>query len=120
MESMPLVLIVDDDDGVREVVEMMLSEEGFEVVSAANASVASDTLKHFKVDLALVDCVLPRTSGRALAEELGLMGVPVILMSGNRAVIEQQVVSKQAHFLPKPFGSVDLLAMIDLVRTPKG
>lgn len=55
----PSVLIVDDDDHVREVVAAMLEEAGFKVAAAASGWDALDLIEHHEFDLAVVDVGLP-------------------------------------------------------------
>ena len=85
---MPTILLVDDDAGIRQVLEDGLSEAGFEVISAADTTVARQQLeRHPGVDLCLVDLVMPGPDGAAFARVVKdqTPDRPVILMTGYYA-----------------------------------
>lgn len=85
---MPTILLVDDDNGIRQVLEDGLSEAGFEVISAADTAMACQQLqRHPGVDLCLVDLVMPGLDGVAFARLIKdrMPDRPVILMTGYYA-----------------------------------
>lgn len=86
MEVERTVLVVDDDE-CREVLSELLSDEGFSVLAASDGAEARAVLSRHRVDLVLLDIVMPQTSGLELLGELrqihGPAELPVIMMSSK-------------------------------------
>jgi DNA-binding response OmpR family regulator len=115
---MPTVLVVDDMLEIRELLESALKDWGHEAILAANAAVARDLAERRRIDLALVDCILPTGSGFSLATRLKSAGVPVILMSGDPNAM-RQLVAFGCPYLCKPFHLSELRALIiDTMAAP--
>ncbi|MDC3416789.1 response regulator [Aquibacillus salsiterrae] len=78
------VMIVDDQLGIRLLLEEIVKSDGHEVVSLENAKEALDTLQTTNPDLLIVDFKLPIMDGHALIAKLEEQGkyIPTILMSG--------------------------------------
>jgi len=85
---MPRVLIVDDSTAILEVLEMLLSDEGYDVVCCADPYEAIRLAEQQPIDLLLTDIVMPDLSGTAVAERIRTIhpDLPVILMSGYHDV----------------------------------
>jgi excisionase family DNA binding protein len=83
----PLVLIVDDDDGVRAFVRANLELEGYTVREAASAEEGLALLEEQLPDLILLDVMMPQVDGwemlRLLHERHGVGSIPVIMFSGQ-------------------------------------
>ena len=105
----PVVLIVDDDERVREYVRVNLEMEGYAVREAGNAEEGLGVLEEVSPDLILLDVMMPEVDGwemlRQIQERFGVGALPVIVFSGQvdeRAVDEAS--SRGARgFLGKPF-----------------
>ena len=105
----PLVLIVDDDERVREYVRVNLEAEGYVVREAASADEGLEALGEQSPDLILLDVMMPQVDGwemlRRVQEHTGVGAIPVIMFSGK--VDEQgaaEARSRGAHgFIGKPF-----------------
>lgn len=111
---MAMVLLVDDDAGVRQMLEDTLSDAGFEVVSAADAVTACQQLeRHPSVDLCLVDLVMPGLDGAAFARlaKQKAPDRPVILMTGYYAA-GIRASDLADSILYKPFDTDKLVAEI--------
>lgn len=78
---MKTILVVDDDDAIRMLIEMELTEEGYRVLTAANAQDALKLVKSEQLDLVVLDIRMPGMDGlEALPRILGLKeGLKVIL-----------------------------------------
>jgi signal transduction histidine kinase len=77
----PVVLVVDDEPGVRAVTERILRREGYEVLSAVSADDARLVVAGRPIDLLLTDVVMPKESGPELVRSLA-RPMPVVFMSG--------------------------------------
>ncbi len=112
----PLVLIVDDDDRVREYVRVNLELEGYSVREAASAAEGLAALEEEPPDLILLDVTMPEMDGwemlRRVQEQHGVDSIPVIMFSGQ---VEEGSANAAAsrgakEFLGKPFDPQQLIA----------
>jgi excisionase family DNA binding protein len=117
--SGPLVLVVDDDPGVRQVVRANLEAEGYAVREAGSAGEGLASLEEEPPDLLLLDVMMPEVDGwemlRRVQERFGVGAVPVLVFSGT---VEERSVDDAAArgargFLGKPF---DLQQLIDQAK----
>ncbi len=113
-ESGPLVLIVDDDDKLREFVRVNLEMEGYTVREAASAREGLEALEEQSPDLVLLDVMMPEMDGwemlRQLHERHGVGAIPVIVFSGQVEEDAGDVVSRGAEaFIGKPFSPQTLI-----------
>jgi excisionase family DNA binding protein len=107
--SGPLVLIVDDDESLREYVRVNLEAEGYEVREAGSAEDALTALGEQSPDLILLDVMMPQVDGwetlRRIQEHTGVGAIPVIMFSGKvdeESAAEAESRGAQA-FIGKPF-----------------
>ena len=109
------VLLVEDEEGVRVLARTILQKFGYHVLEAQNPGDALLLCEQHasSIDLLLTDVVMPRTSGRKLAERLLLLrpGMKVLFMSGytDDAVVRHGIQDSTIAFLQKPI-TPDLLA----------
>jgi excisionase family DNA binding protein len=105
----PLVLLVDDDEKVRELVRVNLEFEGYVVREAASADEGLAAIEEAKPDLLLLDVMMPHIDGwemlRRVQEQYGAGSIPVVMFSGK---VDEQAqalaASSGAHgFVGKPF-----------------
>jgi CheY-like chemotaxis protein len=113
------ILIVDDEVGILDLLELVLEDEGYQVLRAGNATEALAALERERPDLLLLDNMMPGMSGAALMEHararLG-WAVPVILMS---AAPPGPLHPPPSAYLPKPFDLDAPLALAaDLLPAP--
>lgn len=112
------ILVVEDEEGSRELATTILEENGYVVLKAASAHEALDLLKskHEQLNLVLSDVALPDYSGIRLADELLSMdaGLPVVLSSGYTDGKSQWPVIKERgfRFIQKPYSLADLLRTV--------
>lgn len=113
--SGPLVLIVDDDERVREYVRVNLQMEGYAVREAANAEEGLAVLEEVSPDLVLLDVMMPEVDGwemlRRVQERHGVGAIPVVMFSGKvdeNAGAEATARGAQG-FLGKPFDPQQLI-----------
>jgi hypothetical protein len=100
------IMLVEDDERVRELVRLMLESKGYRVLAAAGAEEA-ERLCTRDVDLLLTDVVMPEVNGRVLAERLSATApaMRILFMSGysDEAVYRHGEISPNAAFIEKPF-----------------
>jgi excisionase family DNA binding protein len=111
----PLVLIVDDDDRLREYIRVNLEMEGYAVREAGSADEGLNVLEESTPDLVLLDVMMPHVDGwemlRRVQERHGVGGIPVIMFSGKldeRGAAEATSRGAQG-FIGKPFNPQDLI-----------
>lgn len=113
-----LVLIVDDDEFQRKLLERMLGSAGFETISAASAVEALAAVARRRPDLVLMDVELPDFDGVQATSRIkaveGQAGIPVLMITGhsNKDVIFSSVMAGSAGFLVKPFDKTVLLEKV--------
>lgn len=114
------VLVVEDEAVVCELAAEALVDEGYRVLTAADADEAQAILERETVDLLFTDIDLARnTNGIALARRARsrLPGLPVIYTSGGRAALAPSEAVTASVFVPKPYRPSQLVAAAnDLLR----
>jgi CheY-like chemotaxis protein len=112
------VLVVDDNDGIRELVVRALSRHGYHVESAADAAEAHNRIRAMGAlpDLLLADIVMPGASGVDLVRDIGEGQTRVLFMSGysQRAIPDVVAVG---GLLEKPFTVNELLRAVEQALT---
>lgn len=109
---MKTILIVDDDMNIGNMLEEILTKEGYHVIRAYSGTEALLVLNASKPDLILLDLMLPGISGEeALAR---MKGTPVIVMSAKADVNckVELLLDGAADYVTKPFSTKELLARI--------
>ena len=110
------ILIVDDDDRLREYLRVNLEMEGYDVREAASADEGLDALDEEPPDLILLDVMMPRVDGwemlRRVRERHGLDAIPVVMFSGRVDEQEQAAAEERGAqaFIGKPFDPQQLIA----------
>ncbi|MEP6781461.1 MAG: PAS domain S-box protein [Gemmatimonadaceae bacterium] len=106
------VLVVEDEDGVRELVRRLLTQQGYTVLMATNADEALEVFRREPIDALLTDVVMPGGSGPELARSLRQErpDLKVIYMSGytEDAIVHRGVIGADIDFLHKPFTAASL------------
>ena len=111
------ILIVDDEMGIRELLSEILTDEGYDVSVAENASAAQSYREAIQPDLVLLDIWMPDTDGISLLKHWAasrLLTMPVVMMSGH-GTIDTAVEATRigaVGFLEKPIALKKLLVTI--------
>ncbi len=122
-QSGRLVLVVDDDERLREFIRVNLEMDGFTVREASNAAEGLAALEEESPDLILLDVMMPGMSGwdmlQRVQEQHGVGTIPVIMFSGQVDVPADQAAERGAQvFLGKPVDPQQLIeATKRLIRT---
>jgi len=112
------ILVVDDENDIRELVEQILTDEGFSVITAANGKAARESQIQHNPDLILLDIWMPDIDGISLLKEWSLAGVlhcPVVMMSGH-GTVETAVEATRlgaSDFIEKPLSMAKLLSTVN-------
>lgn len=109
------VLVVDDNTGIQELLDMGLSSLGFEVVCAANAAEGIAKFLETRPDAVLVDVLMPGMDGYELCQRLReLTDVPIIIVSAlrNEAEIIKGLDAGADDYVTKPFSVNELTARL--------
>jgi signal transduction histidine kinase/HAMP domain-containing protein/ActR/RegA family two-component response regulator len=104
-----VILVVEDEEGVRNAVLEMLKKQGYSVLGADNAGEALLICQQYKdtIHLLLTDVVMPKVSGPELAKRLGAFHpeMKVLYMSGytSNAIVHHGVLDREVNYIQKPF-----------------
>ncbi|HEV8247753.1 MAG TPA: response regulator [Polyangiaceae bacterium] len=115
------ILVVDDSPTIRKVVKSILEARAYETVLAEDGQDALEMLGHEKIDLVLLDFVMPRMNGYQFCRELRahpeLKNLPVVLMSAKGDKIRGQFVQQTGatDAITKPFDARGLVAVVEAV-----
>ncbi len=111
-----LIMIIDDEAGVRELLADALKLAGFETVAAADAMAAQTLLRTVKPDLLIVDINMPLMDGFEFIERLRGNGdnTPALMLSarGDRADITRGLTLGADDYVTKPFGLEELVLRV--------
>jgi len=109
------ILVVDDDDRIRELVKEYLDDNGFIVSTGNSAEEAKIRLQYFKFDLIVLDVMMPGQSGFELTQEIKKKSnVPIILLTA-KGEVENRIHGLELgadDYLGKPFEPKELLLRI--------
>jgi CheY-like chemotaxis protein len=103
------ILVVEDEDAVRQLVSRVLQRRGYTVLTASTPAEAVEISQRETqaIDLLISDVVLPQMSGRVLSEQIvaNQPGIKVLYMSGytDNAIVHHGVLDAGTPFLQKPF-----------------
>ena len=124
VEDSPRVLIVDDDDVIRNLLGELLDGEGYAVEAAANGKEALAVLQRWRPDTILLDLMMPKMDGwRFRAEQqrqADVADVPVVILSAAHELERHAATLGAAAVVRKPFELdilLDTLARLTM-RTP--
>ncbi len=109
------ILVVDDDDGIRDLVKKYLNENNFLITTAKNSEDASKKIDIVKFDLIILDIMMPGKTGlQFLSENKKKLNTPVILLTAKgepKERIEGLEIGAD-DYLPKPFEPKELILRI--------
>jgi two-component system OmpR family response regulator len=112
-------LVVDDDESIRELLSLLLNEEGYELRKAGGGREALDVMRHWRPDLIVLDLHLQDMDSRTFRAEQrrkGLADVPVLVLTADPAPDLHAEAS--AAVLPKPFDVEELLESVRRLTGP--
>lgn len=112
---MNTILVVDDDSHIRKLIRIYLEKNQFSVLEAPDGQEALDILSHTKVDLAIVDVMMPRIDGIELTEDIrSYLDIPILMVTA-KGESKDKVRGFNAgsdDYLVKPFDPVELILRV--------
>ncbi len=115
---MTRVLVVEDEDSIRDAVSFMLRKEGYEVITAADGIAAVNAYERENVELILLDLMLPGMSGTDVCRQIRqTSSVPIIMLTAKDSEIDKVVGLELGadDYVTKPFSTRELTARIKAV-----
>jgi two-component system OmpR family response regulator len=116
MKPLAKILVVDDDDEIRSLLQVVLTREGFEVEQARDAAAARRILAARKaIDLIILDVMMPGEDGLTFCENLRETGdIPILMISARSFSVDRSIGLEAGadDYLPKPFERRELVARV--------
>ena len=122
MDNLSHILVVDDDDRIRNLLREYLKEKNFLVSTAQNSEEAKTKLGHFKFDLIVLDVMMPGQSGYELTKEIKDQNCPPIILLTAKGEVENRIKGLELgadDYLGKPFEPKELLLRINNIISKK-
>ena len=118
MSEPPRVLVVDDDAGIRDLLDLALTNAGYAVALAEDGAAALAMVEAVAPDVILLDMRMPVLDGWAFTEAYRRPGrrVPIVVMTAVRDAPERAAQIAATAYLAKPFDLADLLACVAQYR----
>jgi len=117
------LLVVDDDDRIRDLLKQYLSRAGFRVTTAADAAAARKLLEMLDFDLLILDVMMPGEDGLSLTRWVRKRGATPVLILTARGLADERIegLSQGADdYLPKPFEPQELLLRAEAILRRTG
>jgi len=116
---MRTILVIDDDDSLRDTIGVLLEQEGFRAILESDGKAGFERALATKPDLILVDLRLPTMSGTEVCKQLraARISTPIIVLSAIGEEIDKVLLLEIGadDYVVKPFGTRELLARIRAV-----
>lgn len=112
------ILLVDDDAALLEVTSIVLASEGYKVLTAEDGAEALRVVGQERLDLVVLDVMLPRTSGFEVLQKIrGQSDVPVVMLTAKSQSVDKVVGLELGadDYITKPFDTKELLARIKAI-----
>lgn len=115
---MKKILVIDDEAAIRDLIELVLKRENYNVKTAENGAIGLMEVNSFQPDLILLDLMLPDYSGYELCREIVKKStIPVIMLSAKNETIDKVLGLELGaeDYITKPFDNRELIARIKVV-----
>lgn len=117
---MPNILIIDDNDDLRETLVVLLEDQGYSVASASDGDSGVDAFDRTRPDLVLTDVIMPKSDGveairriRAIEPSARIIAMSGGSMAGNDYQLRMAKQAGAMEVLTKPFEVDDLVAIVE-------
>ena len=119
MKSSVSILIVDDEEMMRTLLNRILSREGYKIRSAEDGVVALEVLKAEKVDIIISDMKMPRMDGfellKIVKNEYPKIGVIIMTAYGDTYTVKDALLLGADEYITKPFKSYEISLVVERV-----
>ena len=118
MESSPHILVVDDNREIRDLLARFMTKHGFRVTTAADGKAMRKVLEGSRIDLIVLDLMLPGEDGLTLCRELRAKSTTPIVMLTAMGEETDRIIGLEMgadDYVPKPFNPRELLARVKAV-----
>ena len=115
MVKIPHILVVDDDDRIRNLLKEYLNDNNFMISTAQDANDAKIKLKHFKYDVIVLDVMMPGQDGYSLTKEIRTKNNQPIILLTAKGEVENRIKGLEFgadDYISKPFEPKELLLRI--------
>lgn len=119
---MSTILIVEDEEPIRELIKMNLAMAGYETLEAADGEEALQLINKEKIDLIILDLMLPKYDGFELLPKITSKDIPTIILTA-RDRLQDKIKGLEMgadDYITKPFEAIELLARIKSVLRRAG
>ncbi|MDX8366299.1 response regulator transcription factor [Cytobacillus sp. IB215665] len=109
------ILVADDDNHIRQLITLYLEQAGFKVIQASNGRDAWGKLEEYKINLAIVDIMMPYKDGWELTEEIKeFFDIPVLMVTARGESQDKLKGFKKGtdDYLVKPFDPLEMVARV--------
>lgn len=117
------LLLADDSITIQKVVELVLSEEDFQIKAVSNGQDALDQMETFRPDIVLADIEMPQVNGYQLCERIkqnsATSHIPVLLLAGAFEPLDDDLANNVGAdgYIIKPFESQELISKVNAALT---
>jgi two-component system phosphate regulon response regulator OmpR len=122
-DDAPHILVVDDDQRIRDLLARFLQENGFRVSTAEDAASARASMRGLAFDLIILDVMMPGETGMEFARDLReASGIPIIMLTA-RSEAEDRISGLEIgvdDYMPKPFEPRELLLRVNNILKRRG
>jgi CheY-like chemotaxis protein len=115
------VLVVEDDDSIRDLVDLVLTSAGFEVLTASDGAAALQVVRAARPDLVLLDMRMPVMDGWEFARRYRAgpkPHAPIVVVTAARDAAQRAAEIDANGFLGKPFDMAELVALVRHLARP--
>lgn len=117
------ILVVEDENTLREALAYLLKKEGYQVTEAADGEIALSKFESSDIDLIILDLMLPGISGTEVCKRIRkVSNVPIIMLTAKDAEIDKVVGLEIGadDYITKPYSTSELLARMKAVLRRQG
>lgn len=110
------ILVVDDEAQIRKVIRLLLEKKGYSIIEAGDGASAVDIVGKEKIDLIIMDIMMPSMSGVEATAEIRKSSVIPILFLTARSLVGDKMSAYEAggdDYLVKPFSSFELVMKVE-------
>lgn len=109
------ILVVDDDDEIRNLLEICLTNEGFSVVKAFDGEDALNIIEKESIQLVILDVMMPKLNGMEVCSIIRKnLNIPILMLSAKSEDMDkiQGIMTGADDYLTKPFNSLELIVRV--------